>query len=141
MNFGNLGFMEILLILVVVLLLFGARRLPEIGASFGKSIKEFKKGISDVDRSIQEETRNAALPPRPAEPLHKEQQRTSRRAPEPKRLICLGLRERGGAGRGRWHAPVVCAPERKRAHMVAPFSCCWRTVSWSVAAAALISLR
>ena len=40
MNFGNMGFMEILLILVVVLLLFGAKRLPEIGASMGKGIRE-----------------------------------------------------------------------------------------------------
>ena len=55
MNFGNLGFMEILLILVAVLLLFGAKRLPEIGASFGKSIKEFKRGLSDADRAIREE--------------------------------------------------------------------------------------
>lgn len=83
MNFGNLGFMEILLILVVVLLLFGARRLPEIGASFGKSIKEFKKGISDVDRSIQEETRQPSLPPRQAEPL----QQDEAERPEPKRLL------------------------------------------------------
>ena len=37
MNFGNLGFMEILLILVAVLLLFGATRLPEIGAPFARS--------------------------------------------------------------------------------------------------------
>ena len=58
MNFGNLGFMEILLILVAVLLLFGAKRLPEIGASFGKSIKEFKRGLSDADKAIREE-----LPP------------------------------------------------------------------------------
>lgn len=82
MNFGNLGFMEILLILVVVLLLFGARRLPEIGASFGKSIKEFKKGLSEVDRTLQEESRQS-LPPRPAEPLQQDEE--SR--PEPKRLI------------------------------------------------------
>jgi len=82
MNFGNMGFMEILLILVVVLLLFGARRLPEIGASFGKSIKEFKKGISDVDRSIHEETRSS-LPPRQAEPLNQDEEAR----PDPKRLI------------------------------------------------------
>ncbi|MDP1860778.1 MAG: twin-arginine translocase TatA/TatE family subunit [Gemmatimonadaceae bacterium] len=82
MNFGNMGFMEILLILVVVLLLFGARRLPEIGASFGKSIKEFKKGISDVDRSIHEETRSS-LPPRQAEPLSQDEEAR----PDPKRLI------------------------------------------------------
>ncbi len=82
MNFGNLGFMEILLILVVVLLLFGARRLPEIGASFGKSIKEFKKGLSDVDRTLQEESRQS-LPPRQAEPLHQDEEAR----PEPKRLL------------------------------------------------------
>lgn len=56
MNFGNLGFMEILLILVVVLLLFGAKRLPEIGASFGKSIKEFKRGINETQRAINEDS-------------------------------------------------------------------------------------
>lgn len=82
MNFGNLGFMEILLILVVVLLLFGARRLPEIGASFGKSIKEFKKGISEVDRSIHEETKSS-LPPRQADPLKQDEEAR----PEPKRLL------------------------------------------------------
>jgi sec-independent protein translocase protein TatA len=67
MNFGNLGFMEILLILVAVLLLFGAKRLPEIGASFGKSIREFKRGLSDADRAIREELPqdrlNAGNPP------------------------------------------------------------------------------
>ena len=66
MNFGNLNFMEILLILVAVLLLFGAKRLPEIGASFGKSIKAFKRGLSDADRAINEENPadrlNAAAP-------------------------------------------------------------------------------
>ena len=58
MNFGNLGFMEILLILVVVLLLFGAKRLPEIGASFGKSITAFKRGLSDADRAVREEPKD-----------------------------------------------------------------------------------
>ena len=61
MNFGNLGFMEILLILVAVLLLFGAKRLPEIGSSFGKSIREFKRGLSDADRAIREELPNDRL--------------------------------------------------------------------------------
>lgn len=55
MNFGNLGFMEILLILVAVLLLFGAKRLPEIGSSFGKSISAFKRGLSDADKAVREE--------------------------------------------------------------------------------------
>lgn len=43
---GRIGWTEILLILAVALLLFGARRLPEIARSFGKSIQEFKRGIS-----------------------------------------------------------------------------------------------
>ena len=58
MNFGNLGFMEIMLILIAVLLLFGAKRLPEIGASMGKGIKEFKKSFSDVDKSLREPERD-----------------------------------------------------------------------------------
>lgn len=82
MSFGNLGFMEILLILVVVLLLFGARRLPEIGASFGKSIKEFKRGLSDANNSIKDEYRSS-LPPQPAESIRQEEEAR----PEPKRLI------------------------------------------------------
>jgi sec-independent protein translocase protein TatA len=84
MNFGNIGFMEILLVLVVVLLLFGARRLPEIGASFGKSIKEFKRGLTDVQNSVREgENRMERLPDR--EPSVGRQEEEAR--PEPKRLI------------------------------------------------------
>ena len=82
MNFGNLGFMEILLILVAVLLLFGAKRLPEIGASFGKSIKEFKRGLSDADRAIRDESRNERLPPSDSGASAEEEAR-----PEPRRLI------------------------------------------------------
>jgi sec-independent protein translocase protein TatA len=48
----NLGFPEIMLILVVVLLLFGAKRLPEIGASFGKGIREFKRSMSEAGDAI-----------------------------------------------------------------------------------------
>ena len=49
---GNLGFSEIMLILVVCLLVFGAKRLPEIGSSIGKGIREFKKSISDAGDAI-----------------------------------------------------------------------------------------
>ena len=45
---GEIGFDKLLLILVVVLLLFGAKRLPEIGASLGKGIREFKRTVSDA---------------------------------------------------------------------------------------------
>lgn len=49
---GNLGFSEIMLILVVVLLLFGAKRLPEVGASIGKGIREFKRSLTDTQDAI-----------------------------------------------------------------------------------------
>lgn len=90
MNFGNMGFMEILLILVVVLLLFGAKRLPEIGSSMGKGIREFKKSITDVDRSLREPERDARFDrdysaDRIQNPAPESQPQEER--PEPKRLL------------------------------------------------------
>ena len=49
---ANLGFTEIMLILLVVLLLFGAKRLPEVGASIGKGIREFKRSLTDTQDAI-----------------------------------------------------------------------------------------
>jgi sec-independent protein translocase protein TatA len=46
--FANLGFTEILILLLVLLLVFGARRIPEIGASIGQGIKEFKRSLKDT---------------------------------------------------------------------------------------------
>jgi sec-independent protein translocase protein TatA len=46
---GRLGFSEILVILVVALLLFGAGRIADIGKGLGEGIKNFKKGIKDDD--------------------------------------------------------------------------------------------
>ena len=42
----GLGYQELLLILVIVLILFGAQRLPDLARSLGSSVKEFKKGIN-----------------------------------------------------------------------------------------------
>ena len=47
----NIGWPEILLILVVVLLLFGAKRLPDLARSLGKSMHEFKKGREEGEAS------------------------------------------------------------------------------------------
>ena len=44
----GLGYQELLIILVIVLILFGANRLPELARSLGSSVKEFKKGVSEV---------------------------------------------------------------------------------------------
>jgi sec-independent protein translocase protein TatA len=50
--FSQIGMPEILVILLIVLLVFGAKRLPEMGAAMGKGIREFKKSISEVKESV-----------------------------------------------------------------------------------------
>jgi sec-independent protein translocase protein TatA len=87
MPIGNLGFTEILIILLLVLLLFGAKRLPEIGASMGKGIREFKKSVTEVDRSLREperEDRSERL--RAAEPAARSREGDESTS-EPKRLM------------------------------------------------------
>jgi len=46
----GLGYQELLIILVIVLVLFGANRLPELARSLGSSVKEFKKGVSEAQK-------------------------------------------------------------------------------------------
>ena len=74
---GNIGFSELMIILLVVLLVFGAKRLPEIGSSIGKGIREFKNSLRDTS----EDEPRAVPPPAPGAPLG-----TSRTDGEPKRL-------------------------------------------------------
>jgi sec-independent protein translocase protein TatA len=84
--FGNLGFGELMVVLVIVLVLFGAKRIPEISASFGKGIREFKKNVNEVERSITEpEPRNEPRLPAPDATIRRETTEEAR--PEPKRLI------------------------------------------------------
>jgi sec-independent protein translocase protein TatA len=84
---GNLGFTEIMLIMVVVLLLFGAKRLPEVGASIGKGIREFKRSLSDTQDAIMgsDDTQRNNLPPRQADGSAPSQP-TAAPQGEPKRL-------------------------------------------------------
>jgi sec-independent protein translocase protein TatA len=51
--FGNLGAGEIVLIVLVILLLFGAKKIPELARGIGKGMSEFKKGIKDVENEIK----------------------------------------------------------------------------------------
>jgi sec-independent protein translocase protein TatA len=55
--FGHFGWQEILLILLIIILLFGATRIPSIMKSMGKGVREFKKGISaeDDEKKIEKE--------------------------------------------------------------------------------------
>jgi sec-independent protein translocase protein TatA len=52
--FGRIGMAELIIILLIVLLIFGAAKLPEIGRSLGKAIKEFKKGSKELEDHVQD---------------------------------------------------------------------------------------
>jgi sec-independent protein translocase protein TatA len=81
----GLGPGEMLMALVAILLLFGAKRIPEIAGSFGKGIREFKKNMSDVQKEIE------APEARPVDRLPSAAERVERGTeedrPEPKKLI------------------------------------------------------
>lgn len=51
--FNGLGMWEMLLVFLVVLLLFGAKRLPEIGSSLGKGIREFKSSVREIEGELK----------------------------------------------------------------------------------------
>ncbi len=53
MNPFNLGPFELVFVLIVLLLLFGAKRLPELGSGLGKGIREFKRSMSDIKGEIE----------------------------------------------------------------------------------------
>ncbi|KPL18573.1 MAG: hypothetical protein AMJ92_07345 [candidate division Zixibacteria bacterium SM23_81] len=52
--FGGLGPTEILVILLIVLLLFGAKRIPEVAQGLGKGLREFKKAAKDIQKDIDQ---------------------------------------------------------------------------------------
>lgn len=51
--FGNLGATEIILIVLAILILFGAKKIPELAQGIGKGMKEFKKAVRDVEDDIK----------------------------------------------------------------------------------------
>lgn len=78
---GNLGFTEILMILLVVLLLFGAKRIPEIAGSMGKGIREFKRNINEATREVTDGGADRTIAPPP------ERNEETEARSEPRRLI------------------------------------------------------
>lgn len=57
---GGVGFQEILLITLVVLLFFGGKKIPELMKGLGKGVKSFKDGMKDVDNEVKEVTNMSA---------------------------------------------------------------------------------
>ena len=62
---GNLGGPDLLIILLIVLILFGAKKLPDLARSLGQSMNEFRKAREDIDRELH----NAGAPPSEAATL------------------------------------------------------------------------
>jgi TatA/E family protein of Tat protein translocase len=71
--FGPIGMPELIIILVIALIIFGPRKLPELGKSLGRSINEFKKASNELRSTLEDEIRveeqrdraSAATPPTP----------------------------------------------------------------------------
>jgi sec-independent protein translocase protein TatA len=69
--FGSIGMPEMLIILVIALIIFGPRKLPELGRSLGKSLAEFKRASNELKNTLEEEIRL-------------DEQRTAQEAAKPK---------------------------------------------------------
>lgn len=71
--FGSIGMPELVIILVIALIIFGPRKLPELGRSLGRSLGEFRRATNDLRSTLEEEIRiedqkaPAAQPAAPAE--------------------------------------------------------------------------
>ena len=84
---GKFGFTEILLLMVLFLLVFGAKRLPEIGASMGKGIREFKRSLTETQNALMNPPDDhSASAPRILEGDNVKQSTAAPTGGEPKRL-------------------------------------------------------
>ena len=66
--FGSIGMPELIIIFVIALIIFGPRKLPELGRSLGKSLAEFKRATNDLKGTLEEEIRLEEQQQRPETP-------------------------------------------------------------------------
>ena len=70
--FGSIGMPELMIIFVIALIIFGPRKLPELGRSMGRSLSEFKRASNELKSTLDEEIRidekeSAPIPQQPQE--------------------------------------------------------------------------
>lgn len=80
---GSLGPFEIIAILLVVLLLFGAKRIPEIARGLGKGIREFKDATNEIKHELTIEPPRTQIPPPPPVQAQPSQPVATQAAPPP----------------------------------------------------------
>ena len=76
--FGSIGMPELIIIMVIALIIFGPRKLPELGRSLGRSLQEFKRASNELKNTLDEEiriedersTQRQRPPDQPAAPRH-----------------------------------------------------------------------
>ncbi len=66
---GSLGPLEVIIIFLVILLIFGAKRIPEIARGLGKGIREFKSATSEISKELTIDDRNTRIQPPPQQPV------------------------------------------------------------------------
>ena len=66
---GTLGPLEIALIFLAILLIFGAKRIPEIARGLGKGIREFKSATSEISKELTIDDKNQRIQPPPQQPV------------------------------------------------------------------------
>ena len=55
---GRIGIGELVVIFLIILLLFGTKRLPEIGSALGKAVKEFKRSVKEIQGEVEESSQD-----------------------------------------------------------------------------------
>jgi sec-independent protein translocase protein TatA len=68
---GSIGMPELIIIFVIALIIFGPRKLPELGRSLGKSLAEFKRASNELRNTLEEEIRLEEQKPKVEEPIHR----------------------------------------------------------------------
>lgn len=76
--FGGIGPWEIILLLLLVLLIFGAKRLPELGGALGKGIREFRQSVKEIGKDDADKRGELSSGDRPGETRRPENQTTER---------------------------------------------------------------